>query len=105
MTIEQDHKAAAEPPLDCLVMRRVVCAAILVQSHIICSARHYDRVMWAQISAVNWIFGDVRAVQGFIDQHGEFLNREDAWKVAEDAGQIIRRVGGDGRRLFSENLY
>ena len=31
-----------------------------------------------------------------------------AWKIAEPAGQIRRRIGGDtinGGTLFSENLY
>lgn len=43
--------------------------------------------------------------QGFIDQHGNFYSREEAWKIAQANGQIIRRVGGDEGRLFSENLY
>jgi len=43
--------------------------------------------------------------QGFVDQHGEFMTREEAHKVAIEAGQIIRRCGGDEERLFSENLY
>lgn len=46
--------------------------------------------------------------QGFIDQHGAFMSRREAWEVAEAAGQIIRRVGGDeadGGTLYSENLY
>lgn len=45
------------------------------------------------------------AEQGFIDQRGAFLTREEAHKVATGAGQIIRRCGGDDGRLFSENLY
>jgi hypothetical protein len=44
-------------------------------------------------------------VQGFIDQFGDFMTREEARKVALDAGQVRRRVGGDSERLFSENLY
>jgi hypothetical protein len=43
--------------------------------------------------------------QGFIDQQCVFLTRERAWKVAEEAGQIIKRVDGDGEKLFSENIY
>ena len=43
--------------------------------------------------------------QGFIDQRGEFMTREEAHKVATESGQIIRRCGGDDGRLFSENLY
>jgi len=33
------------------------------------------------------------------------MTREEAWQVAEAAGQIKYRVGGDGKELFSENLY
>jgi hypothetical protein len=46
--------------------------------------------------------------QGFVDNRYQFLTRTEAWKVAEVAGQIRRRVGGDnaaGGTLYSENLY
>lgn len=101
---EQKTKAAAEPPLDCRVVRRVVCAAIRNEVYdVICGPRHWDSVMRAQVSCSvgSWS----RAEQGFVDQHGDFLTREEAWVIAEAAGQIIRRCGGDGVRLFSENLY
>ena len=56
--------------------------------------------------------------QGFIDASGAFLDREDAWQIADAHGQIFlygpadgdrliprpARLGGDGV-LFSENLY
>jgi len=42
--------------------------------------------------------------EGFIDSMGTFLNREDAWKVAEENGQIRYKVSRPGT-LFSENLY
>lgn len=93
-------KDASEPSLDCRVMRRVVCAAMKDgNGTIICGPRHWDKIMHQNAS------GKSGWEQGFVDQHGEFLTREDAWKIAEAAGQIIRRVGGDGGRLFSENLY
>lgn len=43
--------------------------------------------------------------QGFIDNQGNWLTREQAYLVAKEAGQIIRRVGGDDGKLFSENIY
>lgn len=85
--------------------RRIVCAAALVNDHIVCSARHYDRLMVRQMELIKEAYSGANVVQGFIDQHGEFLTREEAWKVATEAGQIVRRVGGDDGRLFSENLY
>jgi hypothetical protein len=43
--------------------------------------------------------------QGFIDNKGNFLTREEAWVVAEREGQIIRRACSDEGVLYSENLY
>jgi len=43
--------------------------------------------------------------QGFINQRGNFLTREDALKIALANGQRRKRCGGDERQLFSENLY
>jgi hypothetical protein len=59
--------------------------------------------MHAQLRAA----GGERSVaeQGFVDQHGVFLTREEAMEIARAAGQIVRRCGGDSIRLFSENLY
>lgn len=93
--------------------QRIVCAAIRLRftGEIILGLRHYDAFMHRQLEhtpsygdPVDQEFID----QGFIDQQGNFLSRTEAWKIAEAAGQIIRRVGGDyldGGTLFSENLY
>jgi hypothetical protein len=85
--------------------QRVVCAAIQNQhGWIVCGARHHDQVMNLTI-----VQGPEKPphtwTQGFIDQFGNFLTREQAWIIAERNGQIIRRVGGDGTKLFSENIY
>ncbi len=94
--------------------RRIVCAANRDKSGaVILGARHWDQTMHAAFAiwreAKNHVTRDMRFIeQGFIDQYGAFLNRQEAWKVAEAAGQIIRRVGGDdtdGGTLYSENLY
>lgn len=43
--------------------------------------------------------------QGFVLSDGSFASRERARQVAEAAGQIIARCGGDRVALFSENLW
>jgi hypothetical protein len=48
--------------------------------------------------------------QGFVDNKGNFLTREEAWTVAYDAGQIryicpAQTKERTGNRLYSENLY
>lgn len=83
----------------------IVCAANrLDDGTIICGARHWDTIMNRIADKVGW--DDCRlAEQGFIDQLGNFLTREEALEIAKRNGQIKRRCGGDEHELFSENLY
>lgn len=85
-------------------MRRVVCAALKdLTGQIILGARHYDKLMRESLIKLPSYTEPIE--QGFIDQHGVFMNRLEAWQVANSANQIIRRVGGDDGILYSENLY
>lgn len=104
-------------------VHRVVCAAnwvvleyekveVHLEGFLLVGPRHWGETMHNQYKLITKTLPQpVRKadeVQGFIDQHGVFLTRQEAWKVAEDAGQIIHRVGGDtlsGGTLYSENLY
>lgn len=46
--------------------------------------------------------------QGFLTSKSRFVNRQEAWKIALEQRQIVRRVGNDtanGGTLYSENLY
>jgi hypothetical protein len=90
------------------MQRVIVCAAIKCSEtgKILCGVRHGDDSMLGLPDAVyhHYDFEE----QGFVDNKGVFLTRTEAWKVAEAAGQIKRRVGSDtlnGGTLFSENLY
>lgn len=87
------------------MQRRVVCAAVRNRSSglVVCGPRHYDAIMREQMKLAKGEWAD--GIQGFVDQHGVFMSREEAWVVARAAGQIARRVGGDGHKLYSENLY
>lgn len=83
---------------------RIVCAAIRNSAgDVITGIRHFDLGMHEQIkkSSSCWIVSE----QGFIDQFSNFYTREEAWKIASEANQIIRRCHGDGKELFSENIY
>lgn len=89
--------------------RRVVCAAIrAADGTLLLGIRHYSKDMYNQMM-LRIDSGKFRARsdddQGFVDQFGVYLTRKEAWIVAEAAGQIVRRCGGDGEELFSENLY
>ncbi len=43
--------------------------------------------------------------QGFVDQHGTFMDRKEAYKVAVARCQIRRSIGYDTTTLYSEHLH
>ena len=93
-----------------VVGRRVVMAAMRHEDgRVIVSVRHFDALVHEFLDILERGGENVKAwghaEQGFIDNNTTFMSREEAWVVAKAANQIIRRVGGDGRQLFSENLY
>lgn len=66
--------------------------------------------LWDNVLESNSCFFDDhgREEQGFITSKYRFVNRQEAWKIAVEQEQIVRRVGGDdanGGTLYSENLY
>lgn len=95
------------------VQRRVVCAAIrAADGDLLLGVRHYSADMHKQI--------DQRydgpkfshrhdEDQGFVDQDGVFMSREEAYLIAKEAGQILRPEacgeGLKGPKLYSEGLY
>lgn len=89
--------------------QRIVCAANRNANTglVICGARHFDAIMHRQMEGRPLAERDDwrRSEQGFIDQSGQFLTREQAWPIALAAQQIRQRVGSDEGMLFSENLY
>lgn len=87
-------------------MDKIVCSALLHENgDMILGPRHFDLVMRKQIlnyklTTISWN----NATQGFINQRGEFLDREQALRVAIEADQVklptISKFW-----LFSEDLY
>ena len=93
---------------DRMVTRRVVCAAILVNDHLVCGPRHFDATMRVHLDLIDEPYSSANVAQGFIDQFGVFMDRKEAMQVAKDAGQPIdieRGCGGDETTLYSEGLY
>ena len=93
--------------------RRVVCAAIRSKTgNVLLGVRHYSGDMRTQIQCR--FDGEMfehrhDEDQGFVDQHGTYMSREEAYQVAIAAGQILypdRCVNGlNGPKLYSEGLY
>lgn len=94
-------------------VRRVVCAAIrAADGAVLLGVRHYSRDMHEQIAARcdgEKFKHRMNKNQGFVDQWGVFMPREEAYRVADDQGQIWdwRSCGNglEGRTLYSESLY
>ena len=83
---------------------RIVCSAVRFDSGpMLIGARHFDQHMCIQAESFG-IEGCEPHTQGFVDQFGNFYDRETAWEIAERQGQIRRDVSAPGV-LFSENLY
>ena len=90
----------------------IVAAACKKGKTILVGARHFDRLMVNQIEAIRGD-GDLgasfaNAEQGFIDQHGDFHNRKEAYIIAERMGQLEGREKCDyegSTTLYSEDLY
>jgi hypothetical protein len=87
--------------------RVVVCAANRTRftGEVVLGVRHYDPFMQKSYEAVPH-HGDP-VDQGFIDQYGVFMSREEALEVALSSGQINRwrTKTFPESKLFSEDLY
>jgi hypothetical protein len=88
----------------------VVCAACKYGPVILAGARHFDQVMHTQLREMGGAkvlrakYG--REEQGFINQFGEFLNREEAMMIVLENGQPfnIKRNGNQTNELYSEGI-
>jgi len=93
--------------------RRVVCAAIRASDgDVLTGIRHYSPDMRRQIKMRYDGEKFMRRRgddQGFVDQHGTYMTRQEAYQVAQDAGQPIDEsacasIGGK-LCLYSEAVY
>lgn len=92
--------------------RRVVIAAYRFfksgLEYIAIGPRHGDPTMRLHMDLICNVLGEKPAHkdvdQGFIDQWGNFMDREEALVIAKKQNQILEKQGYD-KELFSEDLY
>lgn len=87
--------------------RSVVCAANKYGDLVFTGVRHFCPVMvfnmkHYDLPALRKEHGEL---QGFIDQHGVFMDRREAAIVAKQSGQLARYGDVFPEVLFSEDLY
>lgn len=86
--------------------RRVVCAACMwPDGHIISGVRHYSPDMRLSIALQGYNPTEMGIQQGFIDQFGAFLTRQEAFKIALSQGQYRPYEPYNFGTLYSEDLY
>lgn len=94
-------------------IRRIVCAAIrAADGELLVGIRHYSPDMRKQIEKRQ---GGEKFChrhdedQGFVDQWGGWISREDAYQLAAANGQLLYPAacghGLHGPKLYSEGLY
>jgi hypothetical protein len=91
--------------------RRIVAAANIMidgphKDLVVVGVRHFDELMVAQYKALGY-GPDNRpnCHQGFVDNDYKWLNRNEAWLVAQEASQIHFAAGTTKGCLHSEDLY
>lgn len=93
--------------------RRVVCAANKYNCKlggspmVFVGIRHYCPVMRQNMQPYMEHLDRQSEIQGFVDQHGVFMDRKEALEIARNAGQlnIARIKTWPDNELFSEDLY
>lgn len=86
----------------------IVCAAVRSSKtqQVVCGVKHGDETMFT-VDDLD-IYVEMFDEQGFMTNKLRFVDRQEAWVIANRENQIIKLVGGnnvDGGTLFSENLY
>lgn len=86
--------------------QRVVCAACRwPDGHIILGIRHYSPDMRLSIALQGYNPVEQGIEQGFVDQRGRFLTRQEAYEIAERQGQYKPYPPFTRGTLYSEDLY
>jgi hypothetical protein len=89
--------------------RRVVCAAIRAEDgDVLIGIRHYSHDMHLQMRARSdgaKFHHRNGEDQGFVDQHGVYMTRREAYDVAMQGGQEIDLGACVRDELYSEGLY
>lgn len=86
------------------LLQRVVCAANRnSEGFVLLGARHWDSWMSKTIDSLG--FNDHDWEQGFIDQFGNFLTRQEAAVIAKEKDQLKGMYNVVSEALFSEHLY
>ena len=87
-------------------MDRILCAAIKHEDTFVCGYRHRDCCDTIEKMLKVDKYLPVKENRWFLTSIGRFVNRQDAYKIARAANQLLLpHVEGCEETLISENLY
>src|SRR5688572_25143627 len=96
---------------------RVVCAANHFDGVIVLGLRHNDEFMQDAVKRVTASMSGTEqmsfkvgiyglSAQGFLTNRGRWVDRKQAYELASDQDQILRKTGGmNSKVLYSEDVY
>ena len=81
----------------------IVSAAILIGDTIVTGVRHFDKIMQRQIELAG--LDRKGCKQGFVTNKMRFVDRDEAWEIAQRNKQLWWGQDRPPGSLFSEDLY
>jgi len=81
----------------------IVSAAVLIGDTIVTGVRHFDKIMQGQIDRMG--LDRKGCKQGFVTNKMRFVDRDEAWEIAQMNKQLWWGQDRPPGKLFSEDLY
>ncbi len=81
----------------------IVSAAIKIGDTIVTGVRHFDKIMQRQIELAG--LDRKGCKQGFVTNKMRFVERDEAWEIAQKNDQLWWGKDRPPGKLFSEDLY
>ena len=92
-------------------MELIICAAVFIKdiNRVFMGHRHPQAIS-AMHDGLSWRYNreqitSMPQVQGFMTSNNRFVGRDEAFKIAKKAKQILDESNTRGSELYSEDLY
>jgi|GEM_PF-3555520 hypothetical protein len=95
-----DMDKAAESGIE-----KIDCAVVELNGELFTASNHILALVKLKEKYPDWQQKGVPTKDGFLTTSGRFVDREEAFKIAEQADQLDSDAGDDTRSLESERLH
>ena len=93
----------------------IICSAVKFKGYPVCGRRHSDcyktitKLTGKSLKELKEFIPKSNLDNGFMTSFGRYVDRKEAWEIAEENNQIVigyeASKNGDDSILISENLY